>query len=79
MSALCLRACRGEASPGLLQLETEITPLKEKRRGVEGAREKPEKEITQTMLKNGKMLVKRKTLPKEVETLKTAKSQSPAS
>ena len=68
-----------EASTELLQLETEISSLKEKLRGVEGAREKQEEEITQAKLKNGKMLVKVKSLTKEVETLKKAKSQSPAS
>ena len=69
----------GETSTELLQLEAEISPLKGKRRGAEKAREKQEKEITQAELKNGKMLVKMKTLTKEVETLKKAKSQSPVS
>ena len=69
----------GETSTELLQLEAEISPLKGKRRGVKKAREKQEKEITQAELKNGKMLVKMKTLTKEVETLKKAKSQSPVS
>ena len=52
----------GETSTELLQLEAEISPLKWKLRGVEEARKKQEEEISQAELKDGKMLVKRKTL-----------------
>ena len=52
----------GETSTELLQLEAEISTLKGKLRKAEEAMEKQEEEISQAMLKNGKVLVKRKTL-----------------
>merc|ERR1719339_187869 len=64
---------QGDASVNqedLLALETEISQLREKIRSVEADKAKMQEELNAAKLKNGKMLVKVKTLTKEVETLK---------
>merc|ERR1719150_1858096 len=60
----------------VLALETEISELKEKIRSVEAEKGKLQEELNAAKLKNGKMLVKVKTLTKEVETLKKKKPSS---
>merc|ERR1719237_1056436 len=67
---------QGDASVNqedLLALETEISQLREKIRSVEADKAKMQEELNAAKLKNGKMLVKVKTLTKEVETLKKKK------
>ena len=67
---------QGDASTNqedLLALETEISQLREKIRSVEADKAKLQEELNAAKLKNGKMLVKVKTLTKEVETLKKKK------
>merc|ERR1719150_877561 len=60
----------------VLALETEISELKEKIRNIEFDKTKLQEELNAAKLKNGKMLVKVKTLTKEVETLKKKKPSS---
>merc|ERR1719150_1795408 len=60
----------------VLALETEISELKEKIRNIELDKSKLQEELNAAKLKNGKMLVKVKTLTKEVETLKKKKPSS---
>merc|ERR1712013_180570 len=60
----------------VLALETEISELKEKIRNIELDKSKLQEELNAAKLKNGKMLVKVKTLTKEVETLKKKKPAS---
>merc|ERR1712226_1070345 len=70
---------QGDASVNqedLLALETEISQLREKIRSVESDKAKLQEELNAAKLKNGKMLVKVKTLTKEVETLKKKKPSS---
>merc|ERR1719239_41114 len=70
---------QGEASANpedLLALETEISQLREKIRSVGGEKAKLQEELNAAKLKNGKMLVKVKTLTKEAETLKKKKPSS---
>ena len=70
---------QGDASANqedLLALETEISQLREKIRSVEAEKAKMQEELNAAKLKNGKMLVKVKTLTKEVETLKKKKMGS---
>ena len=70
---------QGDASVNqedLLALETEISQLREKIRSVESDKTKLQEELNAAKLKNGKMLVKVKTLTKEMETLKKKKPSS---
>merc|ERR1712223_2033427 len=60
----------------VLALETEISELKEKIRNIELDKSKLQEELNAAKLKNGKMLVKVKTLTKEVEAFKKKKSAS---
>ena len=65
------------SSQDVILLETEISELRGKMRGVEEERNKVSEELNAAKLKNGKLLVKVKQLQKEVETLKKSKGTSP--
>ena len=68
-----------ESSPGqvpdqVLQLEQEISELRQEIKLLQGSRSEMETELNNSKLKNGKFLVKVKSLTKQIETLKKSGS-----